>query len=326
MRSHTTTLRAGISRTPEFAKKGLAEFAVNVGTKCGHGCTYCSTGAMLRMHPSFKQVEENPFGSGYSIVDPETPARVLRDASAVIDRGLVQLCTTVDAWSPEAQVHHLGRRCLDAILSQPGWAVRILTKNAAVAKDFDLIEQYRSRVLVGLSLTATEEKSHLASIIEPNASAIKDRMAALREAHRRRLRTYGMLCPLMPGIAADPGSVSRLVDVVLDCGAEEIFVESVNNRGPGLKATEEALRRAKYAAEADAIAAIRHAAGWSAYTRRLLETVQETLQRRGCIDKLRFLLYPSRLAAADRDWIAAHAAGVKWLGSGAQQPSLRSLC
>ena len=32
----TTTLRSGIQPSLEFAKKGLASYAVNVGTKCGH--------------------------------------------------------------------------------------------------------------------------------------------------------------------------------------------------------------------------------------------------------------------------------------------------
>ena len=67
-------------------------------------------------------------------------------------RGLVQLCTTVDAWAPEAQDYNLGRRCLEALLAEPGWTVRILTKNAAVSKDFDLIERHRDRVMVGISL------------------------------------------------------------------------------------------------------------------------------------------------------------------------------
>ena len=56
MKVHSVTLRAGISRTKEFEKKGLAVFAINVGTKCGHGCLYCSTGPMLRTHPSFRDV------------------------------------------------------------------------------------------------------------------------------------------------------------------------------------------------------------------------------------------------------------------------------
>jgi DNA repair photolyase len=314
LRVHTTTLRSGITRTPKFDEKGLAQFAVNGGTKCGHDCQFCSSGPMLRMHGSFREAGENPFSFGYAIVDPDTPTRVRQDARKIKERGLIQLSTTVDAWSPEAQEHNMGRRCLNAILSEPGWTVRILTKNAAVTRDFDLIEQHRSRILVGLSLTATEEKSHLASLIEPNASTNKERVAVLCEAHKRGLRTYGMLCPLLPGIADDPASVSQLVDFVLDCGAEEVFVEPVNSRGPGLRLTEEALRRAECVAEANAIAKVRHNEGWSAYTRHLLGTAQTALQRRGSLNKLRFLLYPAKLTPTDRQWITAHAEGVKWLG------------
>jgi DNA repair photolyase len=314
MRVLTTQLRSGITRTRKFEEKALAQFAVNVGTKCGHNCLYCSTGAMLRMHRSFKIAGENPFATGYAIVDPDTPTRVARDATTINKRELVQLCTTVDAWSPEAQDHDLGRKCLDAILSQPGWTVRILTKNAAVVREFDLIERYRNRVLVGLSLTATEERSHVIAVVEPNASPIRERMAALRGAHERGLRTYGMLCPLLPGIADDPVSVDRLVDFVLGCGAEEIFVEPVNPRGPALTMTEQALRAAGYGAAADAIAQVRRKVGWSAYTKRLLGTVQQALWRRGAIQKLRFLLYPSKLSAADDQWILAHPAGVRRLG------------
>jgi len=123
-----TRLKAGITRTKEFERKRLAAFAVNVGTKCGHDCAYCSSGALLRMHASFQQAGRSPFERDFAIVDPDTPGRVARDARRLRHRGMVQLCTTVDAWSPEAQQHDLGRRCLLAILAEPGWTVRILTK------------------------------------------------------------------------------------------------------------------------------------------------------------------------------------------------------
>lgn len=314
MRVHTTTLRDGISRTKEFEKKGLAQFAVNVGTKCGHGCVYCSTGAMLRMHASIKAAGEKPFKSGYAIVDPDIPERVARDARTTRTPGLIQLCTTVDAWSPEAQEHDLGRRCLEAVLSQPGWTVRIMTKNAAVKKDFDLIERYRDRVLVGLSLTAVGDKSRITSVTEPNASPNSERMETLKEAHRRGFRTYGMLCPLLPGVSDSPGDVDRLVNFALDCGAEEVFVEPVNSRGPCLKDTEKALRAAGFRAEADALKAVRHGVGWSAYATRLLRSAQGSLKKRRSLHKLRFLLYPSRLTPEDEIWIRSHSDGVKWLG------------
>jgi DNA repair photolyase len=267
------------------------------------------------MHRSFKLARENPFAFGYAIVDPDTPRRVAADARKIRQRGLIQLCTTVDAWSPEAQRYDLGRKCLEAILPEPDWKVRILTKNCAVTRDFDLLEQYRDRVLIGLSLTATEDKTDLMKIVEPNASSISERMEALREAHRRGLRTYGMLCPLLPGIADGPEQIDRMVEFVLAAGAEEIFVEPVNPRGRVLKVTEQALRDAGYRAEGDAIAAVRRWKNWSGYTLRLLQSVREVLRQRNALHQLRFLLYPSRLLPEHKQWIRAHPDGVKWLGS-----------
>lgn len=312
-RTHAYPLKSGIKRTPEFEKKKLASFAVNVGTKCGHDCLYCSTGAMLRMHPSFKACGEDPFGFGYAIVDPDMPDRVAKDAHRLRNRGLVQLCTTVDAWAPEAQEHQLGRRCLQAILMMAAWKVRVLTKNAAIQEGFDLIQTYRDRVLVGLSITATPEKSHLMQIIEPNASSNCDRAAALKEAASRHLRTYAMFCPLLPGIADAPDQIDQLVKLAVECRAEEIFVEAVNPRGPGLRLCQEALEAKGFPVEAAAIARIRSREHWSQYVVDLIANVQRSVRRQSDIAKLRFLLYPSRLLPEHVDAIKRDEAGVIWL-------------
>ncbi len=223
MKNYIYALGGGIHRSPEFEKKGLAEFAVNVGLRCGHDCTYCSSRAMLRCHTAFKTLGKHAFATGYSIVDPDIAERVAEDAKRVQHRGLVQICTTVDAWAPESQELHLGRRCLEAILAEPRWTVRILTKNAAVVEDFDLIKKHRDRVLVGLSLTGTPDKEGVLAVVEPHASPISERMAALQKAHKLGLRTYGMLCPLLPGIADAPEQIGELVRFVKQCGAEEVL-------------------------------------------------------------------------------------------------------
>jgi DNA repair photolyase len=308
-----TSLKTGIRYTPEFEKKGLAQFAVNVGTKCGHDCLYCSTGSMMRMHRSFKQSGVSPFGNGYAIVDPDTPERVRASARNMRRRGLIQLCTIVDAWSPEAQKYNLGAACLEAILREPGWTVRILTKNAAVVKDFELIERFRDRVQVGISLTGTAPGTPLLSLLEPNASPIPERMAALTEANRRGLRTYAMLCPLLPGIANSSDEIRELVDFSLSHNAEEIFAEPINGRGPGLARVEDALRNTGWQSEADAVANVRKAAGWSPYVVRLLADLQSSLAARNSVTKLRFLLYPAQLVDKDRRWLRLHDQGVKWL-------------
>jgi DNA repair photolyase len=314
MKSYQTNLTTGITRTKEFERKHLASFAVNVGTKCGHDCLHCSTGALLRMHRSFKEAGQNPFGHGYAIVDPGTPDRVAADARRIKRRGLVQICTVVDAWSPEAQEHQLGRRCLAAVLAEPGWTVRILTKNAAVVRDYDIIQEHRDRVLVGLSLTGTADEAAFLNIIEPHASPIEQRVAALRDAHARGLRTYGMLCPLLPGIADAPDKIDKLVELVVQCGAEEIFVEPVNARGPALRVMQEALEAAGHTRQAAAIGRIRKREAWSGYVVELIRNIQASVQRHTTLMKLRFLLYPSGLRPEDLAAIRQNEAGVIWLG------------
>jgi len=313
-RRHNYSLKSGITRTPEFQKKRLASFSVNCGVKCGHDCLYCSTGAMLRMHPAFKTCGENPFGFGYAIVDPDTPARVAKDAKRIPGRSMIQLCTIVDAWAPEAQEHQIGRRCLQAILAEPGWSVRILTKNTAVRNDFDLIEAHKDRVLVGLSITATPEKADVMQVIEPNASSNRDRVLAMKEAASRGMRTYAMLCPLLPGIADSPDQIEQLIRLAVEFHAEEVFVEPVNPRGAGLWLCQEAMESHGMAAEAASIARIRSRKNWSRYVLDLIANVQRAMRQHSDIAKLRFLLYPSRLLPEHVEAIKKDDAGVIWLG------------
>ena len=226
-----------------------------------------------------------------------------------------QLCTTVDAWAPEAQEYHLGRRCLEAILAEPDWTVRVLTKNAAVRRDYDLIRKHRDRVMVGVSLTTVPSREAQISVVEQNASKITERLVALQEAHQLGLRTYGMLCPLLPGIANDYETISELVASCLGFGAEEIFVEPVNPRGPGLKLTQEALLAGGFEEEAAAAGRIRSWDNWSQYCTRLISTVQQSMAEQGALEKLRFLLYPDHLTDADLGRIRRNDAGIKWLGN-----------
>ena len=311
MKTVTAKLCSGISRSKAFEEKGLAQYAVNVGLKCGHACTYCSSNAMLRIQLSKLGIKG--FNKDCCVVDPDTPTRVAQDAKNKRNRGLIQLCTTVDAWAPEAQEHELGRKCLNAILSEPDWTVRILTKNAAVIKDFDLIEKYRDRVIVGLSITSTPDKSDVIKVIEPNASSIEERIEALRQAHSRGLRTYGMLCPLLPGVADSPCQIDELVKYMVDCGVEEIFAEAVNPRGRGLILTQQALKDGGFNAESAAIASIRVRAVWSDYVTRLIRSLQRSVRTHSDIKKLKFLLYPKGLEKHDLEEIKQDDGGVVWL-------------
>ena len=313
MENYVYKLKGGIKPSPKFQQKGLAEFAVNVGLRCGHDCTYCSSRAMLRCHKAHQALGTNAFATGYFIVDPEIPEKVATDAKRKQKRGMVQLCTMVDAWAPEAQELHLGRRCLEAILAEPGWTVRILTKNAAVVEDFDLIRKHKDRVLVGLSLTGTPDKEGVLAVVEPHASPISERMSALQKATKLGLRTYGMLCPLLPGIADESEQIDDLVRFVKSCGAEEVFSEAVNPRGNSLTLTERVLRENGFFLAAQAIAVIRNKGAWSAYTANLVRNIQKAMGRHMTVEKVRVLLYPAGLTDQDQKAIRKADSGVIWL-------------
>ncbi len=313
IRVHQYPLKTGIQRSTTFEEKGLATHAVNCGVACGHACLYCSSKSMNRMHKAFKACGENPFEFGYAIVDANTPERIARDAKQIRTRGLIQLCTATDAWAPEAQEHQIGRRCLDAILTEPGWTVRILTKNASVMNDFEYLQQYRERVLVGLSITGTPDRNDTIRIVEKHASEIQERMFAMRTAAGMGLRTYAMFCPLLPGIANSPGQIDRLIRFAVECCVEEIFVEPVNARGPGLRLCQEALELWGYEDEALAVSQIRKRPSWSRYVVELLQNTQRAFRKYSDMARLRFLLYPKRLLDEDRAKIAADDQGVVWL-------------
>ncbi len=314
IRVHVVERKSGINPTPEFVLKGLADYSVNPAVKCDHACAYCSSGSTLRRLQAFKDTGENPFEHGFAIVDPDMPARIRKDAQRLRNsKGTVQLCTLVDAWSPVAQEYDLGRQCLAAILEESSMQVRCLTKNAAITKDFDLISKYKDRVLVGLSLTGTPDKSSVISVLEPNASPVEERIAAMQEAHRRGLRTYGMLCPLMPGIADAPNQVDELVKTAIGFGAEEIFAEAVNPRGRGLLLCVDWLQKAGFTTEAHEIDQIRHMQHRSPYMANLIANVQQSVRRHGDIKDLRFLLYSKGMAPADLTRVRRDKAGIIWL-------------
>jgi len=313
LRVYEYPLKAGIHRTMEFEKKDLAEFSCNVGTRCGHRCTYCSSPSLLRMHNSFKQANENPFDDGYAIIDPEMPNKVARNARSKKKRGRVILCSTVDGWCPAAAKYNLGSKCLKAILNESGWSVRILSKSAKVVESYDLIKRYRDRVQIGLTLTGTDEKSNCISAIEPNASTIKERMEALLYAKKLGLRTYSMLCPLIPGIASSQEQVDKLVKFAEAIGSEEIFAEPLNRRGKSIIRTRDALALSGYQFEADQIDTVRNKIKWSGYVTELISKVQKSIRMFSYIKKLRFLLYPADLTAADAKKIKDNDTGVIWL-------------
>lgn len=307
------TMKAGISRSAEFARKLLAEFAVNIGLACGNCCRYCSSRVMFRRHPEFRRLGLNPFDAGYAVVDPDTVSRVQRDAGRIKQSGRVIMCSATDAYSEEGRHYGLGRGCAEAILNRSELTLRVLTKRKEVQEDFDVYERYRERVLIGLSTSFLPEDSAAAAAVEPYSSSPEERLETLRQAHRRGLPIYDMLCPMIPAFYQTQQKVDEAFKAILEAEPEEIFAEVVNPRGKGLIRTAQALRAAGLRKEADGVDAIRTHKVWSREATRVIQMVVDTAERLYDTERLRVLLYPSRLTDEDEANLRRIRKGIIWL-------------
>jgi hypothetical protein len=92
-----------------------------------------------------------------------------------------------------------------------------------------------------------------------------------------------------------------------------VFAEAVNPRGRGLIETANALRAAGCGAEADAIDRVRKRTAHEEYVQQLIGNVQRAMREHGMIDKLRFLLYGTKLTVAVKQQIKSDNAGIVWL-------------
>ncbi len=309
-------MKTGIEETNAFEEKGLAEYGVNCGVKCGHGCLYCSSSGTLRLAKPFQLLDGRTIhDQGYAVVHPRIVERVAEDAKTIPfeKRGIVELGTTVDLWAPEARHYGFGRGCLEAILREPGWTVRILTKSEHVVDDFDLIEQYRDRVLLGLSITATPRCEAMINVIETAASTLTMRMEVMREAHRRGFRTYGMLCPLIQGIGATDREVDELFAFCREVGCEEVFAENLNSRGKAMEEVEAALRDNGYQHAANRVRDGRRKRGYSRHVVSLIQRVQRAARKYDYIDNLKFLLYEGKINEDARAELKRDDVGIRWL-------------
>ena len=284
----------GITESPEFQKKQLANHALNVGLLCGHGCKYCSTAALLRRNNIFKSIGMSSFEAlqaGIAIVDPSTPTRAIKQAKKLKPTDTVMLSTTTDPYAPEAQTHDLGRQCALAVLENSQASLRVLTKNKAVSKDLDLFAAYRDRVMLGLSVTSPVSKENIVSILEPSASTISERLAVYREAKSLGIRLFGMLCPLLPGIASSRLDIQDMMQTILEFNPETIWVEPINPRGDCLIKCSETLSVNGFKEEAYQVNEIRKHELHQLYADDLIDDATKVARKIGCLDKLRILVY-----------------------------------
>ncbi len=171
-------------------------YSLNPYRGCVHGCAYCYA---RNSH------EYLGFNAG---LDFETRIVVKHDAARLFREFLSN-----DAWQPEEVVFsgvtdcyqpaerqfRLTRQCLEVAL-ECRLPVGIVTKNALVVRDLDLLRELASRRLVHVNVSVTTLDAELARVMEPRTSIPSARLRAVEMLVQAGIPTRVMVAPIIPGL------------------------------------------------------------------------------------------------------------------------------
>lgn len=171
-------------------------WTINPYRGCEHGCSYC----YARTTHEFLGLDA---GTGF-----ESQLLVKKDAPELLRRFLrkpswhgepIVFSGVTDCYQPIEREHGVTRACLE-VAEEFGQPVSVLTKNALVTRDIDLLASLAERraAVVAFSLTTLDER--LARSMEPRTSSPRARLRAMREVAEAGIPVHAMLSPTIPGL------------------------------------------------------------------------------------------------------------------------------
>jgi DNA repair photolyase len=226
-------------------------FSLNPYRGCEHGCSYCFA------RPSHEYLGLN------AGIDFETKIFVKRDAATLFRDWLrkqkqceepVILSGVTDCYQPVERRLQITRQCI-AVAAEAGQPISIITKNALVARDLDLLAPMAEQNLVHVSFSVTTLDAALGRALEPRASAPQARLRAIAELTSAGVPVRVMAAPVIPGLndselpailaaAADAGAThAAFVYLRLPYAVGPIFLDWLQRNRPAQASKVEALIR-----------------------------------------------------------------------------------
>jgi DNA repair photolyase len=170
--------------------------SINAYRGCEHGCVYCYA------RPTHEYLN---LSSG---LDFETRLFAKVNTMDLLRRELskpghevspINLGANTDPYQPIEKRYQLTRQILELLL-ETRHPLTIVTKNAMVLRDLDLLCDLAAQQLVQVFLSITTLDNTLASRLEPRASAPHARLRAVRELAQAGVPVGVFVAPLIPAI------------------------------------------------------------------------------------------------------------------------------
>ncbi|HVA46116.1 MAG TPA: PA0069 family radical SAM protein [Pirellulales bacterium] len=171
-------------------------WSINAYRGCEHGCAYC-----------YARPTHEVFGLSAGL-DFETKILVKHEAPALLRSELarpswrgeaITMSGVTDCYQPAERRFCLTRGLLE-VMNEASQALGIITKNALVTRDLDLLAAMAGRRLVHVFLSVTTLDAELARTMEPRTSPPAKKLAAVKALSEAGVPVGVMVAPVVPGL------------------------------------------------------------------------------------------------------------------------------
>lgn len=215
-------------------------YSMNAYQGCEHGCIYC----YARNSHEFW---------GYSAgLDFERRIMVKKEAPKLLEALLkkksweahpIVMSGNTDCYQPAEKQFEITRQCLEVFLKYKH-PVAIITKNALILRDLDILKALAKDNLIGVHISITSLSETTRRVLEPRTATIKKRLETVRTLSEHGIPVNVMLAPIIPSInsheilplakvASENGALSIAHTIVRLNGAiGEIFTDWIRKTMP----------------------------------------------------------------------------------------------
>lgn len=212
-------------------------FSMNPYQGCEHGCIYCYA---RNTH------EYYGFSAG---LDFETKIIVKQNAPELLERHILQpswqavpimLSGNTDCYQPQEKKFEITRKML-GVMVRYRHPVGIITKNALVQRDIDLLKDLASDGLVNVMISITTLNEELRRKMEPRTASARKRLQTVESLAKAGVPVGVMNAPVIPGL--NHHEIPEILQAASDHGALSCGMTVVRLNGSVGKIFEDWLRK-----------------------------------------------------------------------------------
>ena len=223
-------------------------WSINPYQGCEHGCSYC-----------YARPTHEYWGYNASL-DFERIVLVKRNAPELLEQKLrsknwkpdqIVLSGMTDPYQPIERKERITRKLLE-VMVRFRHPVGLITKNALVTRDIDLLQDLASENLVHVAISITTLNEDLRRLMEPRTSTGENRLRTVEGLSKAGIPVFVMVAPIIPSI--NDMEVPAILRSVADAGARGASFTVVRTNG-AVKAVFENWLRAHFPDRANKVLA-----------------------------------------------------------------------